>query len=220
MMLMPRHFCGAGWQTCGRLANRPAPRRTPVSAASMLLCGAARAKNGAEATGTAKGARNLHDDASHPMAHSRMITSQCQRQQSSGSRKQSRLPRVIKKSRQHGRQFSEGLSTRSMTSISTGPLADSSLRPSCSCSATKMEGPSASVEADSAEPPGGAATGLGVHSRPKLNSPVRPVLSMTVRSRMEESCQERVPRGVTPAIAPTGVPCPLSVWLLLRIFPQ
>ena len=83
-----------------------------------------------------------------------------------------------------------------------------------------MEGPSASFEVDVAEPSGGAAAGMGVHSRWKLEIPVRAVLSMTVRSRMEESCPERVPKGVTLATGPTAIPRPSSVRLLLRMFPQ
>ena len=38
-------------------------------------------------------------------------------------------------------QFSEGLSTRSITSILTGPCTDFNLRPNCSCTAVKRVGP-------------------------------------------------------------------------------
>ena len=42
-------------------------------------------------------------------------------------------------------QLSVGLSMLSITSTSTGPLADSSLRPSCSVRAVKMDGPPGSA---------------------------------------------------------------------------
>jgi hypothetical protein len=50
------------------------------------------------------------------------------------------LPEMTVRSAVVSNQFSEGFSARSITKTSTGPLCDSSLRPSCSCTAEKIDG--------------------------------------------------------------------------------
>jgi hypothetical protein len=50
------------------------------------------------------------------------------------------LPEMIVSSAVVSDQFSEGFSAPSITKTSTGPLCDSSLRPSCSCTAVKIDG--------------------------------------------------------------------------------
>src|SRR5689334_17215184 len=55
-----------------------------------------------------------------------------------------------------------------MTSTSTGPLLETNRRPSCSCSAVKIDGPAGSADGRGASDPGGAPDGdaegpLSVH---------------------------------------------------------
>src|SRR5437762_150396 len=78
-----------------------------------------------------------------------------------------------------------------MTSVTTGPLPDSSLRPSCSCNATNIEGRSVGSEGRGGRiVPAGSGTIRGtpseVPSRENLtrisNRPLIPVLSITGRS--------------------------------------
>ena len=69
----------------------------------------------------------------------------------------------------HPLQFSVGRSICSITMVSTGALVDSNLRPSCSFSAVKSEGPEDSDEdALSADGPLLAARFSGVHWNVKL----------------------------------------------------
>src|SRR5271157_724910 len=82
-------------------------------------------------------------------------------------------------------QFSDGFSAWSITSTSAGTLRDSSLRPSCSCKASKIEGP---------EPASGVAVEGGVacmasdvHFSWKSNSPGSAVRSATGRCSTSDS---------------------------------
>src|ERR1044071_2343005 len=85
-----------------------------------------------------------------------------------------------------------------MTSVSTGPLPDSSLRPICSWSATNIEGVFVGSETEGRSLPGPAPTILGgvrsVPSRENLtrisNRPVIPVLSITGRPSTTRSVFE------------------------------
>jgi len=72
-------------------------------------------------------------------------------------------------------QSSVGRSTLSITKTSTGARADSSFRPSCSCSAVKIVGGSPTTEVAPTSRPSAE------DSRSKSNNPVRPVRSSTER---------------------------------------
>src|SRR6516164_1530311 len=73
-------------------------------------------------------------------------------------------------------QFSDGLSTLSITRIFTGALAASSFRPSWSCRACTGGGPSGSGDVVGASD-GAEAVGSGAQASVKSNLPLRPVRS-------------------------------------------
>src|SRR5262249_14003336 len=83
-------------------------------------------------------------------------------------------------------QFSDGFCALSMTRTSTGPLADSSFIPSCSCKAVLREG-----AASAGSGAGGLAAESGVHSRVALNDSVYSVCSVRVGISRNESAFTR-----------------------------
>jgi hypothetical protein len=74
-----------------------------------------------------------------------------------------------------------------MTRTSTGPLADSSCIPSCSCSAVLRDG-----AASSGSGTGGLAAESGVHSRIALNGSLYPVCSIRVGISRNERRPDRL----------------------------
>src|SRR5262245_21013989 len=89
-------------------------------------------------------------------------------------------------------QFSEGFSMLSITRVSTGPFEDSSLRPSCSCSAVNIDGPAGSggggAGTPGTGPNGPVSPGSGVQCSWMSKNPLRPVLFTIVRPTVDDSC--------------------------------
>src|ERR1700730_6353779 len=100
--------------------------------------------------------------------------------------------------------------------MSTDPLVDFSLSPSCSCNASRNVGPVSSGW----EPSGWAESGTSDHSRLKSNVPVRPVRSNTGRSTPVKGFVKKPAIRPMVTLVPTSRPRPGALAGIGPMLPQ